>query len=95
MCASSWAATLLLEWSHITFLQAGLLERIMFSALLSQYGLLILGLFIVLESAGLPLPGETMLLLAAAAAAQGLLPIGAVIAVAAGAAIVGDSLATR
>jgi len=68
------------------------LERIMFSALLSQYGLLILGFLIVLESAGLPLPGETMLLIAAAAAAQGVLSIGAVIAVAAVAAIVDDSL---
>jgi len=64
----------------------------MFSALLSQYGLLILGFLIVLESAGLPLPGETMLLIAAAAAAQGVLSIGAVIAVAAVAAIVDDSL---
>ncbi|MEO7909258.1 MAG: hypothetical protein ABIV47_06375, partial [Roseiflexaceae bacterium] len=61
------------------------------SALVGQYGLVALGLLIVLESAGLPLPGETMLLLAAAAAAQGVLPIGAVIAVAA-AAIMGDSL---
>lgn len=64
----------------------------MIQALLTQYGLLILAILIVLESAGLPLPGETMLLLAAAAAAQGVLPIGAVIAVAALAAIVGDSL---
>jgi len=64
----------------------------MFSALINQYGLIALGLLILLESAGLPLPGETMLLIAAAAAAQGVLPIGAVIAVAAVAAIIGDSL---
>ena len=64
----------------------------MLSALINQYGLVALGLLIFLESAGLPLPGETMLLLAAAAAAQGVLPIGAVIAVAAVAAIAGDSL---
>lgn len=64
----------------------------MFSGLVNQYGLVALGLLILLESAGLPLPGETMLLLAAAAAAQGVLPIGAVIAVAASAAIIGDSV---
>lgn len=64
----------------------------MLQALMTQYGLAALGLLIFLESAGLPLPGETMLLLAAAAAAQGVLPIGVVIAVAASAAIVGDSL---
>src|SRR5438105_1799650 len=67
-----------------------LLERIMFSVWVNQYGLVALGLLIFLESAGLPLPGETILLLAAAA--QGVLPIGAVIVVAAGAAVVGDSL---
>jgi undecaprenyl-diphosphatase len=64
----------------------------MLQALMTQYGLAALGLLIFLESAGLPLPGETMLLLAAAAAAQGILPIAAVILVAASAAIIGDSL---
>lgn len=67
-------------------------KRAMLQTLMTQYGLVALGLLIFLESAGLPLPGETMLLLAAAAAAQGVLPIGAVIAVAAMAAIIGDSL---
>lgn len=65
---------------------------IWFVSFIGQYGLLALGLLILLESAGLPLPGETALLLAAAGAAQGLFPIWAVLAVAAGAAIVGDSL---
>lgn len=70
----------------------GLVARMMVSAFVSQYGLVIVGFLIVLESAGLPLPGETSLLLAAAGAAHGLLPIGAVIAVAAVAAIIGDNL---
>lgn len=64
----------------------------MLQTLLMQYGLITLGLFIFLESAGLPLPGETMLLLAAASASQGVLPIGGVVVVAAIAAIAGDNL---
>ena len=67
-------------------------DWMMLHALMTQYGLAALGLLIFLESAGLPVPGETMLLLAAAAAAQGILPIAAVILVAASAAIIGDSL---
>ncbi len=59
---------------------------------ISHYGLFGLGLLIVLESAGLPLPGETVLLLTAAGAAQGLFPLWMVLAVATVAAIVGDSL---
>lgn len=59
---------------------------------ISHYGLLALGLLILLESAGLPLPGETVLLIVAASAAQGLFPFWAVLAVAAGSAIAGDSL---
>ena len=59
--------------------------------LFAAYGLLIVGLCVLLESAGLPIPGETALLVAAAAAGAGRLPIVAVIAVAAGAAIVGDA----
>lgn len=64
----------------------------MISSLISHYGLLALGGLILLESLGLPLPGETVLLIAAAAAAQHLLPIGTVIAVAALAAIGGGTL---
>lgn len=64
----------------------------MIAYLISHYGLLALGGLIFLESVGLPLPGETVLLLAAAAAAQHVLPIGAVIAVAALAAISGGML---
>lgn len=64
----------------------------MVTLLINHYGLLALGGLIFFESAGLPLPGETALLLASAAAAQGFLPIGAVIPVAALTAIAGDSL---
>ncbi len=59
--------------------------------LVGTYGPLIVGLFVLLESAGLPLPGETALLVAAAAAGAQHRSIGVVIAVAAGAAIVGDA----
>lgn len=59
--------------------------------LFAAYGLLIVALCVLLESAGLPIPGETALLVAAAAAGAGRLPILDVIAVAAGAAIVGDA----
>jgi membrane protein DedA with SNARE-associated domain/membrane-associated phospholipid phosphatase len=59
--------------------------------LIAAYGYVIVALFILLESAGVPLPGETALLLAAAAAGTGQLSIGVVIAVAAIAAIVGDA----
>jgi len=64
----------------------------MLQQFIAMYGLPLVGGLIFFESAGLPLPGETTLLLAAAAAAQGLLPIWAVVLVAALAAIAGDSL---
>jgi undecaprenyl-diphosphatase len=47
---------------------------------------------IMAESAGVPLPGETALIAAAALAGQGKLSIAVVIGVAAGAAIVGDNI---
>ncbi len=52
----------------------------------------VLGLLVGLESAGIPLPGETALIAAAALAKHGGLEIEIVIAVAAAAAIIGDSL---
>jgi membrane protein DedA with SNARE-associated domain len=55
------------------------------------YGLPIVGLAVLPESAGVPIPGETALLLAAAAAGAGRLSLWAVVAVAAVAAIVGDA----
>jgi undecaprenyl-diphosphatase len=48
--------------------------------------------FVAAESAGALVPGETSLILAAALAAQGQLSLPAVIAVAAGAAILGDNV---
>jgi membrane protein DedA with SNARE-associated domain len=59
---------------------------------LDDYGLYFLFVVIALESFGLPLPGETSLVLASVAASQGHYDIVAVIAVAASAAIVGDNL---
>jgi membrane protein DedA with SNARE-associated domain len=64
----------------------------MIPQLLTHYGLLAIGGLILFESAGLPVPGETALLLGAAAAAQHLLPFWAVILVAVLAAILGDSM---
>ena len=62
------------------------------SGLVHQYGLLALFLIVMLESGGVPLPGETALIAAGVFASNGKLDITAVIAVAAAAAIVGDNL---
>lgn len=56
-----------------------------------HYGYLAVLIFVALESAGIPLPGETVLISAAIFAGQGSLNIYLVIAVAALAAIAGDN----
>ena len=60
------------------------------TSLLLPYGYVILFLLILLESAGLPLPGETLLVIAAAMAANGRLSIAGVIVAAALGAVLGD-----
>jgi membrane protein DedA with SNARE-associated domain len=60
--------------------------------LLTQYGLPLLALVIMLESFGFPLPGETALITFGLLASQGRYDIRGVISVAAAAAIVGDNL---
>lgn len=60
-------------------------------SLVQHYGYPLLFLLVGLESVGVPLPGETALLTAAAFAAIGHLSIAAVIIVAAAAAIAGDN----
>jgi membrane protein DedA with SNARE-associated domain len=62
------------------------------SGLVHHYGLLALFLVVMLESGGVPLPGETALITAGVFASHGELNIVAVLAVAATAAIVGDNL---
>ena len=62
------------------------------SGLVHHYGLLALFLIVMLESAGVPLPGETALVAAGVFASHGELDIVAVVVVAAAAAIVGDNL---
>lgn len=62
------------------------------ASLIHTYGYYVLFLLVGLESVGIPLPGETALVTAAAAAALGELSIPAVIAVAATAAIIGDNI---
>jgi undecaprenyl-diphosphatase len=61
-------------------------------AVLTQFGYLALALLIAGESAGLPIPGETALIAAAALAAQGHLSIAVVLGTAAIAAVVGDNM---
>jgi membrane protein DedA with SNARE-associated domain len=61
------------------------------SGLLLQYGLILLFVLVALESAGVPLPGETALIAAAVLAQRGSYSIEVVIVVAALAAIVGDN----
>jgi len=59
---------------------------------LGRYGYGGLALGVLLESAGVPIPGETVLLGAAFAAAHGVLSLPVVIAVAAAAGVLGDNL---
>jgi membrane protein DedA with SNARE-associated domain len=61
-------------------------------SLVHDYGLFLLFLLIAMESAGIPLPGETALVAAGVLASRGKLDIVAVITVAAVAAIVGDNV---
>ncbi|HUK93962.1 MAG TPA: DedA family protein [Gaiellaceae bacterium] len=60
--------------------------------LVDHYGLIALFVLVMLESAGLPLPGETALVAAGVFASQGRLEIWEVITIAAIAAIIGDNL---
>jgi membrane protein DedA with SNARE-associated domain len=62
------------------------------SGFVHHYGLLALFLIVMLESAGVPLPGETALVAAGVFASHGELNIAAVIIVAAAAAIIGDNV---
>ncbi len=62
------------------------------SGLVASYGYVVLFFLVALESLGIPLPGETALVTAAAWAALGHLSIYAVVATAVAAAIIGDNL---
>jgi len=62
------------------------------SGFVHHYGLAALFLIVMLESSGVPVPGETALVTAGVFAQRGSLNIAAVIAVAAVAAIVGDNI---
>lgn len=62
------------------------------SGLVEHYGLIALFLIVMLESGGVPLPGETALVAAGVFASSGRLDIVAVIVVAAAAAIIGDNV---
>jgi membrane protein DedA with SNARE-associated domain len=62
------------------------------TSLVHHYGLIALFIVVMLESGGVPLPGETALIAAAIFASQGNLNIVEVIVVAAAAAIIGDNL---
>jgi membrane protein DedA with SNARE-associated domain/membrane-associated phospholipid phosphatase len=62
-----------------------------FADLVSQYGYFIVFITIMLECAGIPMPGETALIVAAAFAGTGKLDISLVILIAAASAIAGDA----
>src|SRR5205814_8105329 len=62
------------------------------ASLVADYGLFLLFVLIAMESAGVPLPGETALVAAGVLASRGDMDIVAVIAAAATAAIVGDNI---
>lgn len=61
-------------------------------ALLGRWGYLVIFLAMLLENAGLPLPGETVTLLGGYAAGSGQLNLLGVMAAAAGGAVLGDNL---
>src|SRR2546428_14020089 len=61
------------------------------SGLVASSGYVVLFVLVALESLGIPLPGETALLTAAALAALGHLSIYAVVATAVAAAVIGDN----
>src|SRR6266568_1957894 len=61
-------------------------------SLVQDYGLFLLFLLVGMESAGVPLPGETALVTAGVLASRGDMNIVAVIAVAATGAIIGDNV---
>src|SRR3989442_12574754 len=61
------------------------------SGLVASYGYVVLFFLVGLESLGLPLPGETALVTAAAFAARGHLSIYGVVATAVAAAVIGDN----
>src|SRR2546428_11498580 len=61
------------------------------SGLVASYGYVVLFFLVALESLGIPLPGETALVTAAALAAGGHLSIYAGVATAVAAAIIGDN----
>ena len=63
-----------------------------FSGLIVQYGLVAIFTIVCLESLGLPLPGETVILVGAGLAGAGKLNIYAVALVAFSAAIIGDNI---
>ena len=58
----------------------------------THHGLPLLFVVVMLESFGIPLPGETSLIFFGALASQGNYSIGWVIVIAAAAAIIGDNL---
>lgn len=61
------------------------------TALISQFGYAVVGLMILIECIGVPLPGETALILASVAASFGHLNIGGVIFIAIVGAVIGDN----
>ena len=79
-----------LAWAYLHYEPSISLERLL--DLFSRYGYIVIFVPVMLETAGLPLPGETMLLLAGVAASTGRLDPWIAIAVGSAAAIIGDNI---
>ncbi|MFO0016081.1 MAG: DedA family protein [Synechococcaceae cyanobacterium] len=76
---------------HLGLLEGGLSEAAL-RQLLQRWGYGVIFVGMLLENAGLPLPGETLTLLGGYAAGSGQLQLGGVIAAAASGAVLGDNL---
>ena len=79
-----------LAWAYLHYEPSISLERLL--DLFSRYGYIVIFVPVMLETAGLPVPGETTLLLAGVASSTGRLDPWIAIAVGSAAAIIGDNI---
>jgi membrane protein DedA with SNARE-associated domain len=84
------AALAVLAWAYLHYEPTISLDRLL--DLFSRYGYIVIFVPVMLETAGLPVPGETTLLLSGVAASTGRLDPWIAIAVGSAAAIIGDNI---
>jgi membrane protein DedA with SNARE-associated domain len=77
-------------WAYVHYEPSVSLNRLL--DLYASYGYAVIFVPVLLETAGLPLPGETILLLSGVAASTGRIDVWVAIAVGAAAAIIGDNI---